>query len=273
MRLLLVLVMGVASACGDGDDEPRPARDDAPRQALPERDEEALLASEAARRGYGDRPEVRLAGRRAMVQALLEREVEAVVTPESIPETDARARWQESERWNRPERRATKHVLARVPEDAEPATVLAAEEIARDAIAALSAAWGDPTAIEAVAAELRGVERDGVSVVVEDLTPYARDAPLEGPYREAMFSIDGPGVVPQPVRTSYGFHAIVVTEIVPALAIPFEEAEADVRAELATERRRERLDAFLEDLRDRYEIRIDETAVREALAQDLFEER
>ena len=242
-----------------------------PREALASLEDRALLAGEAERRGYADRPEVRTAGERAMVQALLALEVEDFVTPQSIPEADARERWQSSTRWNRPERRATTHVLARIPEGSGPATVRAAEEIARDAVSALRAVEGDPGATAAVVGELRGSARDGISVVVEELPPMARDARLEAPYVDAMFSLDSEGVVPHAVRTTYGFHAIIVTDIEPAVAVPFEEAEPEVRAEIATELRRTRVETLIESLRDRQEVQVHEGRVRDALAIDLFE--
>jgi len=65
-----------------------------PRQALLRLEERELLAGEASRAGYADDPEVRRATRQAMVQALLEREVEERVTAESITEEAIRARFE-----------------------------------------------------------------------------------------------------------------------------------------------------------------------------------
>ena len=65
-----------------------------PREALVRLEERELLAGEALRAGYGDDPEVRRAAEQAMVQALLEREVERKVTPESITEEAIRARFE-----------------------------------------------------------------------------------------------------------------------------------------------------------------------------------
>ena len=51
----------------------------------------ALLAAEAERRGYGQAAETVLAQRQGAVQALIARDFDAAITPESIPETDVRA--------------------------------------------------------------------------------------------------------------------------------------------------------------------------------------
>ena len=65
-----------------------------PREALVRLEERELLAGEASRAGYADYPDVRRATRQAMVQALLEREVEQRVTAESITEEAIRARFE-----------------------------------------------------------------------------------------------------------------------------------------------------------------------------------
>ncbi|MFW6050014.1 MAG: hypothetical protein ACODAU_02500 [Myxococcota bacterium] len=61
-----------------------------PEDALKRLQRGILLALEAERRGYGEHPEAVSAVRRAAVQALLEREVEARVTSSSISEEELR---------------------------------------------------------------------------------------------------------------------------------------------------------------------------------------
>jgi peptidyl-prolyl cis-trans isomerase C len=234
------------------------------REALTRVMERELLSAEAERLGYGDDPEVRTATKRAMVQALLAREIEAAITPAAIPEAHVRARWRDTARYHRPELRVTKHLLARVPRDASDAVDATARAIAREAIRELRAA-ADPGE---VLARLHGQTRDGVQIVTEELPPMHAGSSLEEPYRDAMLSLAAPGVVPEPARTSYGWHAVVVTEIQAPDEVPFERAEVELREEMTTELRRGRLDDLHEELRERFPVRIDDETVRRALADD-----
>ena len=74
-------------------------------------------------------------------------------------------------------------------------------------------------------------------------------------YLAALFSQSELGVVPRPVRTEYGYHGIVVTEITPAVITPKPEAFATLRAELTTAKRKTRLDALLRELQQRTPVR------------------
>lgn len=238
----------------------------APAEALRRLQDREVLAAEARRRGYASHPEVILAAKRAAVQALLAREIEAAVPPESFPEEVVRERWQANEEYHRPERRRVSHVLARLPDEAGDAEDAVSRRLAGEAAAALRAA----TEVEAVLAEYRGTERDGLTLVVEELPPMAAEDPYQEPFKDAVFALEGPGVVAEPVRTSYGWHAIVVHEITPALEVPFEQAEEEVRRAMAVERRRERLDSFLETLADRYPVEREAETIDRVLSQDLL---
>jgi parvulin-like peptidyl-prolyl isomerase len=72
---------------------------------------------------------------------------------------------------------------------------------------------------------------------------------------DALFSQAELGVVPRPVRTEYGYHAIVVTEITPAVITGKPEAFATLHAELTTAKRKARLDALLRELQQHTPVR------------------
>ncbi len=237
----------------------------APRDALRRLEDRLLLAAEAARRGYADRPEVREAGRKAAVQALLVREVEEPLMPRAIPEEAVRELWERRSEYHRPERRRVDHVLAKVGPDALAASAAAARAIAVEAIGALAS-----TGADAALAEYDGATRDGIEVVVEHLEPMASDAAIEEPFLRAVFALEGPGVVAEPVRTRYGWHAIRVVEIEPAAETPFEDAEEALRAELVTDARRRRVEALVEELSDAIGVEIDERRVERALREELL---
>jgi hypothetical protein len=94
-----------------------------PRQALTRLEEEVVLARAAEAEGMGDDdPEVRDVERRAAVQALLAREIEERIRPETIPDEEVAERLlRDLPMFAQPERRASVHVLARPIRDAPPA--------------------------------------------------------------------------------------------------------------------------------------------------------
>lgn len=243
-----------------------------PLDALRRLQEERVLVAHAEAAGLGDAPEVGDAVRRASVQALLARRVEAAITPETIPADEVRRRIEEQRaRFARPERRVTTHVLARVPEgEVRPEAEAAAERFARRAIERLVAA-ADAVA-EAHAMEAEDAPGRSFRVHVEDLPPVERDGRLVPEYLAATYSLERAGVVPQPVRTRFGWHAIVVREIVPPWRAPDDEVEETVRDELTVEARARRLDELVAELASRTSIALDEAAIERALAGDLAQD-
>jgi peptidyl-prolyl cis-trans isomerase C len=74
--------------------------------------ERELLSREAVRRGLADRSEARMSIDQMAVQHFLRAEIDDRITPESIPDTDVRAYYdQHSEEFSRPEMIRASHVL------------------------------------------------------------------------------------------------------------------------------------------------------------------
>jgi peptidyl-prolyl cis-trans isomerase D len=67
---------------------------------------------------------------------------------------------------------------------------------------------------------------------------------MVAPFEEAAFSLE-PGVVSEPVKSSYGFHVIRVDEKRPAKVIPFDEAKKSLARELVIERKAQQAAAEL----------------------------
>jgi len=216
-----------------------------PREALTRLEEEVVLSRAAGEAGI-DRsdPEVRDVERRAAVQALLAREIEERITPASIDGAAVEARLtHDAAMFAQPERRAAVHVLATPDPGAGPEAEAAAERFARR-VATELAAEADP----ATAAQRYQDENDpgrSFTIRVEVLPPARRDE-LVQPFADALFGAEAPGLVPTPVHTQFGWHVMVVTEIVPPWDMPRDEAEAVVRRQMAVEARAEALIA-LED--------------------------
>jgi peptidyl-prolyl cis-trans isomerase C len=228
-----------------------------PQQALSRLEAEALLAAEAERRGYGADHAVQHVTRQAAVQALLKGDVEQKIPSEA---EISRAYAESGTRFATPERRVASHVLAVLPRKATPEQAETARVFMSAVVDKLRAADDPVAALDAY----RSGQSQPFQVRVEDLPP----APLEGAFVKefsvAMFSLAKPGVVPQPVQTPFGWHAIVLREILPESRVPEAEARAQLQRELELSGRRNRLDALTRQLQARTRISYAERT-REAL--------
>lgn len=230
------------------------------QEALARLEAELLLAAEARRNGIDEADDLRV--RQAAVQALLAG-IEAEVTPASIPDEVVRRLYAEAgEELNRPEQRRASHVLVGITDDeatAAPERLGAARALALTIRAELAAGT---TSLETLRAQ---GARDGFTLTVEELPPYARTGDLEPTFLDALFAMPAPDIAPEPVRTSYGWHVIVLEEIVPALTHTVESAAPELRATEAQRRRFERLQELLVELESRFGVERDERAIQRAM--------
>jgi PPIC-type PPIASE domain len=279
--LLLATVAGMGDACSGGEHAAPPPRaavgafgtdvvghvdgqpihaaevdrlardsDMTPQAALGRLTAERLLEDEAERRGYGARLETDHVARQALVQALLERAVEHApetqVTQVEIDTAYAAAR----ERFEVPELRTATHVLAALPKQASPEHEREAREFIADAIRRLRSNVDRDATLDALRAE----KPADFQVQVQQLPAAPAHGMFVQEFADALFSLNAPGVVPEPVRTPFGYHAIVVTDIEPAHNAPRPEADATLRTELETQKRKARVDALLAELKNRARI-------------------
>jgi parvulin-like peptidyl-prolyl isomerase len=176
---------------------------------------------------------------RAAVQALLDGEA----AKRRANDSDLRAVYERDSRFHVPELRTTLHVLARVSENAPEKDAQAAYALAKQAVGDLRT-----QDLAAVQARYTGTV-DGISVTTEELPPVDRNAAFVQEYLAGVFSIPAAGVVPEPVRTKFGWHAIRVLEIAAARETPFEEAAAVLRDEVSIKKQTDGVNSLLLDLR------------------------
>jgi hypothetical protein len=221
-----------------------------------------LLYGEARRRGLeasaGEAPARQLA-----VQLLLEDEVERPTAPERIdPEAVEAAYRAAPARFDVPERRAVWHVLARASEGDPDAVRGVARRIAVEALGAIA----NGGTLATLRARFHDVERDGVTTIVEEIPPFPADARFVRPFLDAVYRVRAPGPLPAPVETEFGFHAVVVSEILPARTISLREADPELRRELSAERREMRFRTWTDTLAERYPVERREDVVDRVLA-------
>jgi parvulin-like peptidyl-prolyl isomerase len=229
------------------------------REALRRLQAERILMAEAMRRDFRDDSNVVDVARQAQVQALLEQTAREVV----VSDAQVRQAYEKNlSRFTTPERRESVHVLARLPKQPSPEEEAAAKAFAEQALPELASAED----LDAFIQRQRQKTSSLFKVVSERIRPMDAKAPLAQPYLDALFSIPKPGVVAQPVRTIYGWHAVRVTQILPKESTPYDEAAATLRSEMLLSRRRERVQQLIETLRAQHRVQITDNVGR-ALAR------
>lgn len=222
-----------------------------PREALRRLEAERAVARHAEASGLAADPRVRGAMRRAMVEALIEREVAEAV--ESVPPAMLEARIASDRgRFVLPEVRRTTHVLARL--DGEGIT----DADRQRAEAYLEGVRGEMTTRppEDVLRELRDAPPTGLGfdVIVEDLDVAREDHGLQPSFADAVNARTTPGLVDGIVHSSYGLHLVDVRAIDPRMALPDEDVRRIVGRQVLLELRAARLDAVEQALAERIGI-------------------
>lgn len=230
-----------------------------PRQALDSLEREELLLAEAQRRGYGQRPEVLETVRRASTRRLLS-ELEAAVPPERIDDAAVRARFEATRgRFDQPERRDVVHIVWPLP----PVAAAARDEAAHVRMNEVAQQLGSTPEPEREHL-LEEYEHDP-HLNVEPVPGVSSTTPFDQAFLHSIFSLDAPGVVPEPVRAFDGWHVVWVQEIHAAMTPDFELQRGQVARELLAQARARRLSDLVHRLRDRAHVNIDEVRVREQL--------
>ena len=219
-----------------------------PSAALSRLQAERLLGQEAKSRGYERRSQTELIAREALVQELL---VDAV-EPVQVDPAEIEAAYQAQKgRFNQPEKRRGAHVLA-VP---DPAGGVTAEQSAEAFIQETIRALLYSRDVEATLAAASGSSAPNFKVAVQELPLAANDGTFVPEFSRALFSIRAPGVVPDVVKTQFGYHAILVREITPPKNDPQSVAFETLRREIAAGKQAQRLEALLSDLRKRTPVK------------------
>jgi len=199
----------------------------------------------------------------AVVQLLLEQEVEKSITEKDISRSEIEKAYQKQlGRFIQPEKRASKHVLAKVEDRAPQATDDSAKKFIEKVVSELVAAKNPEETLSRYSTRSESVLT--FTLVAEDVPPLALNDNAEKTYLDALFALPKPGVVPYPVRSGYGWHAIILTGIQPGKYRSPDQAEAELRRELVIENRRRRLQELTQELQRKIPVR------REARAMDII---
>jgi hypothetical protein len=181
----------------------------------------------------------RSAAARGLLEVLLTEARQAGAPTDAEVSEITETRWWELDR---PPLRRTTHavVVVQKPEDEKPARAAA------DRVAAAVASATDAASFRALAA------LPGLMVKVEDLDPVAADGRVVNPaspppagaqtgrysaaYAAATFLVPGVFRMSPVVRTEFGFHVILVTELLPEQRMPLEERRRLLEPDVLTRR-------------------------------------
>lgn len=246
--------------------------------------EREVLALEAKKQGYHERPEVSFARKQGMVSALLAEEIEA----KAEPDWDQREQRLErvKERRRAPEGLRATHLVILVPdeledEDGELRSLRKserepyfeqAEQYVEEALHRLDGRVDDD-ALREVARKLNEeiLDDDFEAMVNEHMRfprsgeSYDSDHLPDGwvgvvsafsKGAESVADHDSVGTLSEPVRTRFGWHLIRVMEVIPERPVKEDMANAYVEHQLRTEARQRRLQEQMEEWADGVRIEI-----------------
>lgn len=226
--------------------------------------EEELLVQEAERLGLTESPDAERTVERKAVRAMLA-DFERELTPESMSPEEVRADFElHREKLQVPERRRSWHILVKDTGDAGRAMA--------EAILAEIERAEDPKRVYARYAE-GGSAEPGVDVAAEELPLMTDKAGIEKPYKDAVFGAKALGPLKKPVATSYGWHAIVVTEIAPGERRTLDDVEDEIRGRLSQKKRFEKLVTTVQGLEAEGLVRYEEPNVDRLLSMPGLPER
>lgn len=134
------------------------------------------------------------------------------------------------ERFVIPKTVEARHILIRLPDDAAPETVAAAQEKIRG-ILKMAREGEDFAELAKKYSEDEGSKAKGGA-----LGEFTKEAMIQ-PFADAAFALQ-PGQVSEPVRTRFGLHLIKVEKVNEGRTRSFEEAKAEIHTRLQRERAR-----------------------------------
>jgi peptidyl-prolyl cis-trans isomerase C len=209
-----------------------------------------LLVYEAKRRGYADEPEVATARRKAMIQELINQEVDAPLEAKGITDEEVQAVYDANPtEFDRPAQVRASHIFIKDRSRAQQVLKQVKE--------------GDRVGFSQMArdeSEDQSTKSDG-----GDLNFFTADAEeVPAAVRDAAFSIQKVGsVYPKLIAEGGGYHIVMLTGKRAELKRTYEQAKRAIRHKLMRERREAAMEALTKRLRAETKVEIDYDALKE----------
>jgi peptidyl-prolyl cis-trans isomerase C len=206
-----------------------------------------VMAKEAEKRGYDKDPEVVRVMKQQMISKFVQKDFESRLRVEDVPDADVQKYYKEHpEEFNRAEEVRVSEILIKDKGKAD--------KVAREA-AALNRA--DPKAFRELVTKYS--EDDDSKSRGGDLTSFERSTKLvPEPIVEAAFALKEVGDVSAPVKIDRGYAILKLTGKRPGFSRPLAEVKRTIQQRLFKDLRTKAMESFIEDLRKKYTITIDE---------------
>lgn len=222
-----------------------------------------LQAKAAADRGLDKNPDVIRTMKQVMIQKLTKEIFESKLKPEDITEAEIEQYYQDHERdYNKPEMVRASHIFFKVADVNDAAAVAAARRRARDALRELKGRKELASAFSELAKKYsedpRTRNRGG------DLGYFAKveeGGTQEKAVSDAAFALKKVNDLSGVVRGKGGFHILRLTAKRKAIAKTLEQVKPSIRSRIYRRQRRQLFKDYIEDLRSKATIEIDEAAL------------
>jgi peptidyl-prolyl cis-trans isomerase C len=218
-----------------------------------------LLADEARRRGYDKSPQIAIATKKAIAQALLRSKVGEAVTADNQDPARLK-RYYESNigRYVHGIKRRVVHLVAETDNQqlSESEALQVVEKARKAALGAVDEA-DFITKVQPFESALGPVK-------TETLPPFEADNNrLVRPFVEATFAIAKVGDLSPPVKTRFGLHIIYLAEEIAAINRSFEDAKKEIAQTVLPESKRAETAEIMSSLLSDKEIFIFDNALKE----------
>jgi peptidyl-prolyl cis-trans isomerase C len=223
------------------------------RFSAPERKKEFLenlvrfeaMAAEARSRGYDRDPDVQRVMKQQMITQLVQKEFDAKLKPEDVPDADVEKYYRENpDEFTRQEEVRVSQIFTKEKGKAQKA---AAE--------AKAAAKGDQKAFRDLVT--RYSEDEDSKQRGGDLTFFDRKTTMyPGALVEAAFELTEVNDVSGPVQTDKGWHVLKLTQRRPGFSRPLPEVKHDIQRRLYQQMRTKRMEQFVAEMRSKLNVQI-----------------
>ena len=204
-----------------------------------------LIYDDGVRRGLDDDPEIQRRldelKEHLIVQRVMEEQQNATVTDEQV-----KAYYDSHPQEFSTEKVKASHIL--VDNEALAKEIDAKLKADKSQFAALAAAHSK---------DLSNAKRGG------DLGSFGRGRMVKE-FEDAAFALKADGDISPPVQTRFGWHIIMRTGREEGSVQPFDQVKSQIKVKLVSESRREKTTGFIDDLKKKSSLNIDEKALAEA---------
>ena len=233
---------------------------------------DALFAAGAKERGLDQQQGVRAGKQALLARALIERlrdeQYAGPITDDELAEFTA-LHWLDLDR---PDARASAHVLVMMKDGIDPKKRKQGMELARR----LSQELAGIKTVDEFEARAKAEPHDDLQVVVERLPPITQDGRLadlqqrpppgaptptfDAGYVKGLWSIAEVGQTSEPTTSSYGVHIILLTGLQPGRKVPPEERRTTLAPEIRAARAKKALDELSGRLRQQTPVQVERNA-------------